>query len=59
MCWPCVQPPETADGTLIALATVRDAIQLQMAQWAGHGWRVLGIASRAMGAREGITKGQG
>ena len=48
---------ETADGTLVGLVTVRDAIQSQMAQWAGQGWRVLGLASREMGAREGITKG--
>jgi P-type Mg2+ transporter len=27
-----------------------------MAQWAGQGWRVLGLASREMGAREDITK---
>ena len=47
---------ETADGTLVELAVVRDAIQLQMAQWAGQGLRVLGLASREMGAREGITK---
>ena len=47
---------ETADGTLIELVAVRDAIQLQMTQWSGQGWRVLGLASREMGAREGITK---
>src|SRR6185503_14143172 len=47
---------ETADGTVVELAAVRDAILLQMAQWSGQGLRVLGLASREMGAREGITK---
>jgi Mg2+-importing ATPase len=47
---------ETADGTLVELAAVQDAILLQVAQWAGQGWRVLGLASREMGAREGVTK---
>ncbi len=56
MYWRSVQLPRTADGTLVELAVVRDAILLQMAQWSGQGWRVLGLASREMGAREGITK---
>jgi P-type Mg2+ transporter len=47
---------ETGDGTLVEMAVVRDAIVSQMAQWAGQGWRVLGLASREMGAREGMTK---
>jgi len=48
---------ETAGGTVVELATVQDAIQSQMAQWSGQGLRVLGLASREMGIREGITKG--
>jgi len=47
---------EAADGSLVELVAVQDAIQSQMAQWAGQGWRVLGLASREMGPREGITK---
>src|SRR3989454_3221831 len=47
---------ETVDGTLVELAAVRNAIFLQMAQWSSQGLRVLGLASRAMGAREGTTK---
>ena len=47
---------ETADDTLVELAVVGDAIQLQMAHWSGQGLRVLGLASRDMGAREGMTK---
>ena len=47
---------ENADGARVDLAVVREAIFLQMAQWAAKGWRVLGLASRGMGAREGITK---
>src|SRR4029077_20505787 len=48
---------ETADGTLVELAAVQNAILLQMARWSSQGLRVLGLASRAMGAREGTTKG--
>lgn len=47
---------EAADGSLVELAAVQEIIQSQMAQWAGQGWRVLGLASREVGAREGITK---
>ena len=47
---------ETADGTVVELVAVREAILLQMAQWSGEGLRVLGLASREMGAREGTTK---
>jgi Mg2+-importing ATPase len=47
---------EATDGTLVELASVRGAIESQMAQWAGRGWRVLGLATREMGARVGITK---
>ncbi len=47
---------ETADGTLVELAVVQEAILAQMAQWSAKGWRVLGLASREMGAQEGMTK---
>ncbi|MCX5722450.1 MAG: magnesium-translocating P-type ATPase [Nitrospirae bacterium] len=47
---------ETADGTLVELAVVRETILAQMAQWSAKGWRVLGLASREMGAQEGMTK---
>ena len=47
---------ETSDGMLVELAAVKEAILSQMAQWGGKGWRVLGLASREMAAREGIGK---
>lgn len=47
---------ETSDGALVELASVKEAILSQMAQWGGKGWRVLGLASREMAAREGIGK---
>ncbi len=47
---------EAADGTMVELAAVRDAIESQMAQWSGQGLRVLGLASRELGVREGMTK---
>jgi Mg2+-importing ATPase len=47
---------ERENGTLVELAVVKEAILSQMAQWGSKGWRVLGLASREMGAREGIGK---
>ena len=47
---------EAADGSVVELVAVQEIIQSQMAQWACQGWRVLGLASREVGAREGITK---
>src|ERR1043165_6079898 len=47
---------ETADGTMVDLAAVRDTIERQMALWSGKGLRVLGLASRELGRRGGITK---
>ena len=47
---------ETSDGTLVELAAVKETILSQMAQWGGKGWRVLGLASREMDRRAGISK---
>lgn len=47
---------ETEAGTVVALASVKEAILSQMAQWGSKGWRVLGLASREMAARTGINK---
>jgi len=47
---------EAVNGTVVELGAVRDAVEVQMTQWASQGWRVLGLAFREMGAREGITK---